>query len=602
MTLDSTDPVIHTDTPRKRWRLPYSDKIMRVIQAFSLTEKVIFYFFVAVFVLSSLTLLYQVNRLFLVQVPEHGGALTEGDLGSPRFVNPILSTSDIDKDITSLIYSGLLKADSTTGKLKNDLAQSCTTSTDGLTYICTVRADATFHDGTPVTADDIVFTVSKAKDINLKSPRKASWDGVRVEKVDNHTVQFILPKAYSPFIQNLTLGILPKHIWNTATDDEFPFSQFNVKPVGSGPYKIESISYAASGLPREYHLIAWNKYAFGEPYITHLTIKSYGYEKELENAFRNGEIQSMGGISPVTIPSLDLHSSLIVRAPLPRIFGVFFNQNLAPVFVYKEVRDALNVAVDKQAIVDRLLSGYGQIENSAIPSATLRDSSASSHVLNSSMYSGSSTENSVQQRLTMAQAILSKAGWIRNSSGIFEKTINKKTVLLSFSISTGDAPDLKITAETLQKQWQTLGAKVQVKIFEPSDLNQNIIRPRKYDALLFGEIIGRGEDLYPFWHSSERTDPGLNIALYTNLKADKILERIRSTTDNKTQQILYDQFNTEIQADTPAVFLYSPYYIYIVPRTVHGVSLGQINGPAERWANISEWYIETNDVWKIFTR
>ena len=154
----------------------------------------------------------------------------------------------------------------------------------------------------------------------------------------------------------------------------------------------------------------------------------------------------------------------------------------------------------------------------------------------------------------------------------------------------------------MQAQWQKLGAQVDVKIFDVSDLNQNVIRPRKYDALLFGEIVSRDEDLYPFWHSSQRVDPGLNIALYANLKVDKILESLQATTDPVQQQNLYQSFNAEINADTPAVFVYSPYFIYIVPKEVHGIRLGELATPAERFDNISEWYIETSNVWSFLTK
>ena len=190
---------------------------------------------------------------------------------------------------------------------------------------------------------------------------------------------------------------------------------------------------------------------------------------------------------------------------------------------------------------------------------------------------------------------------------IFEKNLaakgsKKNIITLSFSISTGDAPELKATAYLLQEQWKKIGADVQVKIFEIGDLNQNIIRARKYDALLFGEIVGRDLDLYPFWHSSERVDPGLNIALYTNIKADKLLENIRKTTDSAEREKYFNSFNKEIASDMPAVFTYSPYFIYLIPAKVHNVTLGVLTTPSERFNEIEKWYIETNNIWKIFTK
>lgn len=572
-------------TLKKEWRIPFIEKIANIVSSFSTTEKAVFFVFAVVFTVSGLSLLYQVNKYFLVEVPDYGGSLNEGVIGSPRFINPVLATSDIDHDITSLVYSGLLRVNSK-GELVPDLAESYVISDDSLSYTVTLKDKIFFHDGTKITADDVVYTVERTQDPELKSPRESNWAGVKAEKIDDRTVVFTLKQAYSPFIQNLTLGILPKHIWKAANVEEFPFSQFNTKPVGSGPYQVDYITYTGSGLPSEYHLKSFNTYALGRPYISKIIIKSYQNEKSLTDAYKNGDIESLHGISPKQLPSLQVASDDIVLSPLPRVFGVFFNQNVAPVLVNKEVRQALDMAADKQAIVDSVLQGYGQIINGPIPQKNTIDS----------------TSTSSQNKIENAKALLLKNGWKQNSSGVFEKKDKKNTTTLSFSISTGDAPELKEAALLLQKQWEEMGAKVDVKIFEIGDLNQNIIKPRKYDALLFGEVIGRDMDLYPFWHSSQRNSPGLNISLYANLKADKALENIRKTTDPEAQKTYFDSFMKEITNDTPAVFTYSPYFIYIVPKSVKNVSIGVLTNPSERFSDVFKWYIETNNVWQIFNK
>ena len=576
------------ETLKKEWHIPYGAKITKVIKAFSLTEKTIFSIFTVIFIISSLSLLYQVNKLFLVEVPDYGGSLTEGIIGSPRFINPILSSSDIDKDLSSLIYSGLLKINAK-GELIPDVAESYTISNDGLVYTFRLKDDVSFHDGVKLSADDIIFTIEKAQDPELKSPRETNWSGVKVEKIDEKTISFTLRQAYSPFIQNLTLGILPKHIWKTASIEEFPFSQFNTKPIGTGPFKIDSITYTSSGLPSEYHLVSFDKYSLGRPYITNLTIKSFQKEKDIIEALKNQEIESVHSISPKVLSDLKIANDEVILSPLPRIFGVFFNQNVAPVFINKEVRVALDIATDKKMIVNNILSGFGQIIDGPVPLKNI---------------AGTNTEEAGTEtnRTERAKALLVKNGWKQDAGGIFEKKDKKGTTRLSFSISTGDATELRETAYLLQNQWQQIGAEVEVKIFGIGDLNQNIIKPRKYDSLLFGEIVGRNLDLYPFWHSSQRNTPGLNIALYTNIKADKLLENIRKTTDPEQQETYLNSFNKEIANDMPAVFTYSPYFIYIIPKKVQNVTLGTLTSPSERFSNVSEWYIETNNVWKIFVK
>lgn len=569
----------------KEWQIGPFEKIMEVIRSFSLTEKAIFIVFCILFVFSGLTLLYRVNNSFLTQVPDYGGSFTEGVVGSPRFVNPVLSSSDIDRDLVSLIYSGLLKIDSE-GNLIPDIANSYEISEDGLVYTFKLKDNVYFHDGVRLTADDVIFTIEKIQDSNLKSPREANWLGVKTEKIDEFTVSFTLKQPYSPFIQNTTIGILPKHIWKDASLEEFPFSQFNTKAVGTGPYKIDTISYNDSGLPNTYHLQSYGKYSLGKPFISKISIKSYSNEKALIDAFKNGDIDSLHGISPRQLPDLKTNDDEVIVTPLPRIFGLFLNQNVAPVFVNKEVRQALNIAAPKQEIIDTVLDGYGQAINGPVP-VKINDEKI---------------VEDRQKNIEDAKALLIKNGWKLNSTGTFEKKDKKGTQKLSFSISTGNAPELKESAEILQRAWQEMGAIVEIKVFEIGDLNQNIIKPRKYDSLLFGEIVGRDMDLFPFWHSSERNSPGLNIAMYTNLKADKILENLRKTTSASERAEYLDDLNTEIQNDTPAIFTYSPYFIYIVPNKIKNVELGQMAIPSERFRDVSKWYIETSSVWQIFRK
>ncbi len=553
---------------------------------FSPAEKVLWWFLVVCLFGSSFFVLNNLSAYTMTEVPDYGGNLTEGIVGAPRYVNPLLAISDADRDMTALVYSGLMRA-TPEGALIPDLAESYHVSEDGLAYTFTLRQNAYFHDGEPVTADDVILTVVRAQDPALKSPKRPNWDGVSVEKIDERTVRFTLRQPYAPFLENTTIGILPKHLWGNLTTEEFALSPLNTEPIGSGPLRVSSMSRAKSGTPENYALVPFTRYALGTPYLSQLNVHFYASEDALIAAWEAGDIESVSGVSFSRLSELLARNAHILTAPLPRVFALFMNQNQAPIFSHKEVREALDRALNKEQIVEEVLAGYGSVIKSPIPP-------------------GIPGYQSVAEEKTdekTAADILTEAGWNKNSeSGIWEKASSKKgqpQETLAFSLSTSNAPELKAAAELVQKQLRAFGANVDLKIFETSDLNQNAIRPRKYDALLFGEIVGRDLDFFAFWHSSQRNDPGLNVALYTNSDADKLLESGRATADLKKRLETYRAFEKKVADDVGAIFLYTPDFIYIIPPRFKRVKLGLVTTPSERFANVYEWHVETNRVWNV---
>lgn len=567
------------------------DYLKKIISAFGLTEKTIFIILSIALLISGLSLLGKLNSYLTKIMPAHGGSLTEGVVGSPRFINPLLELSDADRDLTYLVYSGLMRA-TASGDLIPDLAESYNISPDGLTYTFKIRDDAYFHDGQKVTADDIEYTITMAQNANLRSPKKNSWVGVTVEKVSPSEITFNLKQPYSPFLENTTLGILPKHIWESATTDEFTFSPYNnINPVGSGPYKISNIKKNSMGIPVRYELKAFADYSLGEPFITTLNFNFYQNEKELADAYLSGEIDSESSLSPQNFDLIKNKTSAVPeKISLPRIFGLFFNQNQNKIFLNKEVRQALNMTVDKDRIVREVLGGYGEAVNSPLPNEVLG-------------VAISTTTYNRETAIAAAKEVLTKAGWKFNeTSNLWEKKISKTEIQkLTFSISTSNVPDLKNTADILKEDWALLGVPVEVQTFEPNDLNQSVIAPRKYDSLLFGEIINRSLDLFAFWHSSQR-NIGNNLAMYTNSKADKLLEDARQITGKEERLEKYTLFEKEILNDIPAIFIYSPEFIYVLPQKILGFESGLINNRSERFEEIYRWYIETDKIWKFLAK
>ena len=466
-------------------------------------------------------------------------------------------------------------------------------SKDGLIYTFTLKDKIYFHDGKPVTADDVVFTVSEAKDPIIKSPRKVDWDGVIAVKIDNKTIQFTLKQPYSSFLENATLGIMPAFLWKNSPIE---LSNANINPIGSGPYMIKNISKESSGVINSYELTPFKKFVLGEPYLQTINLYFYSNEDNLVQALENGEVDQISSITPLNADILKERNYQIESSVLPRIFGLFFNQNQNRLFTDKIITKAIDQAIDKDKIIRDVLSGYGVAIDNAIPP-------------NMIAYQKLNEKNGVSREkiLQNVQNSLAKDGWVKGSDGFLQKTIadknKKKTIAtLEFSISTGNAPELAKTAELIKQDLLAIGMKVDIKTFEIGNLNQSVIRPRKYDALLFGQIINHESDLFAFWHSSQRKDPGLNVAMYTNTKVDKILEEAAITIDEQSRIKKYTQFEDEIKKDMPAVFLYSPNFIYVVSGNLKGLSIDHIISPADRFLNIYLWYTQTENVWKIFSK
>jgi peptide/nickel transport system substrate-binding protein len=592
----------------KEFRIPKKQELINALASFSRKEFYIFSTMLVVAFCGMLIILNTLNNKFLVDVPVKGGSIVEGIIGMPTLVNPVLAVSDADKDLVSLIYSGLVRRQAD-GSFIPDLAESYTISTDGLNYTFIIKDNAKFHDGVKLTADDVIYTIDKIKDITVKSPRRVGWDGITAEKVDDKTVIFKLKQPYISFLDNMTIGILPLHIWKNVNSASFNLSPFNIKAVGSGPYKIKSVSKNSDGIPDEYSLRNFSEFTLGVPNIKNITIKSFSNEKDLIQAIVDGSIHQAGGISPKNAEIIK-EDSVINTASTPRIFGLFYNSSKNKIFADSNVVSAFNYALNRQEIVDQVLYGYGTVVNSPIPETILKND-------NKTMITG-------EDALAKANLLLDKNGWVIGADGIRAKggittvtktkIVNKKTVTekvkvnngpmvrLEFSLTTGDTQELRLATEIIKTQLEKIGAMVDIqKVYEMGPLNQ-VIRNRDYEALFFGQIINHESDLYSFWHSSQAKDPGLNISMYSNVTVDKLLNDAQKTINVEDRNTKYKSFVDEFYKDLPALLIYSPKYLYATSSELNNINLNTLINPSDRFASVYTWYANKDHVWKIFTK
>jgi len=554
----------------------FLERLQNRIVSMSPGDRLIAYTLGALVGMASFAGLYALQQSLLVIEPAYGGSLTEGVAGNPRYINPLLTLTDADRDLTTLTYAGLMGLTGT-GGLVPVLAEEYEISPDGKTYTFTLRTDTKFSDGSPLTSADIVFTVQKAQDKAIKSPEYANWSGVAVSAPDARTVQFTLSRPYAPFLELTTLGILPERLWKSVPDNQFSFSPLVTNPVGAGPFKIKSVERDTSGVIQSVVLEYNPHFVLGRPFLDRIRLKFFSRSEDLASALTKGDIES----------AYDLPSPGALTAPYSRVFGIHFNQNEKPVYARAEVRKALSLAIDRTHIVEEVLGGYATAVMGPVPPAS------------------SITQVTVptdEDPTAAAAKVLQDAGWAYDSTARMWKHAAAKQTLDALTIRTSNVPELKGIASVVKADWEKLGVPVSVELYEAGDLLQNILRPRKYEALLYGLVVGRNQDLYAFWHSQERNDPGLNIALYANKTVDTLLEEARSNTDERARVATLQKIEDAVAADYPAAFIYAPDFIYAIPQDLRGVALPQIVTPSDRFAGVASWYRETDAVWPFFTK
>ena len=593
----------------KEFRIPKKEDLNTAIASLGKVEMRIFIGALAVALICTIVIVSKINNRFMVYIPAKGGTITEGIIGMPTLVNPVLELSDADKDLTSLVFSGLMRKMSD-GTFTPDLADSYKASSDGTTYTFTLKKNVKFHDGISLTADDVIFTIGKIQDPLIKSPQRNSWDGVTATKTDDYTIVFTLKKPYISFMDNMTLGIIPSHIWKNVSASEFGLSKYNINAIGSGPYQITSISKNSEGIPEEYNLKFFKNFSQGAPHIKYLNIISYANEKDLLKALTSNSIDQAGSISPENAKKVIESGYTINTATLPRMFGLFFNNANNKVLADPAVIKAIDYGVDRSVIIDQVLGGYGTPIHSPVPTSIVSDPASSDFN---------------KSRLEEARNILTNAGWNTGADGIRAKGTTKQvtkkvkvgkkivtqtttvnaggpTTRLAFSLTTGDTPELRATATLLKEQLAQIGIELDIKnIYETGKLSQ-IIRSRSYEALFFGQIVNHESDLYSFWHSSQKADPGLNIGMYANKNVDDILESIQKNLKYSNRLDGYRDLISEFNRVPPAVLIYSPRYLYAISDKLKNVDLDTINTPADRFAEVYQWYGNVDHVWKIFTK
>lgn len=633
-----TRPVFQAISPRnldrkllQQTRVSYfpSFKQLKYVGRFlSTSEKRLIHFLISLCALvATLSLIFFITR-HIDAVPASGGEFSEGFVGQPKFLNPLFSsTNEVDSDAVALLYSGLFTYNAQR-ELAPDLAESYRISDDHKTYDITIKPSIRWSDGEPLTVDDVIFTFETIQNPEVGSPLSASFQGVKIEKINDHTVRFTLKQPFAPFIHTLVTGIIPEHVWGAIDNpSHIKLAKTNLEPIGSGPWQFDRLIKRDGGGIEALSLIPNKNYYGLAPMITTFTMRFFSDQSSLIDALKTHKILAVSFPPRLTTSTVAAKNLTAYPVELPQYTALFFNLDLNPFLKDKNVRIALTAAIDKERIIKNSLNSQAKMINGPILPG-MNGYTTDLAAITTTVDEANRLLDKNWQRIQPEEYFKLRSEELKKERGTtdsktklvsttpdIDATIfadvqkemsasqtfyrrDKKNQLLSLIITTVDTPEYQRVAEQVAKDWQTLGVQTTIKPIDRQFFLRNVIKNRDYDVVLYGEVVGGDPDPFPFWHSSQVNYPGLNLSLYTNRTVDGILEDARATTDPEVRAKLYKTFQQTLLNDVPAVFLYTPLYSVLMSSDVKDVSLPPLVLPSDRYHLFAPWYIKTHWVWK----
>jgi peptide/nickel transport system substrate-binding protein len=516
---------------------------------------------------------------FLPQ-PEQGGIYTEGLVGALGRLNPLLDwNNSADRAVDRLIFSGLVRFDDH-GLPQADLADWGVAS-DGTIYNFSIRQDAVWHDGKPVTSDDVIFTVEMMKSAGSLYPQdiKDLWSKIEVTKLNDRTLKFTLPEPFVPFMDYLTFGILPKHLLDSVPPDQLEKAEFNLNPVGSGPYKFDHL-IVDNGQITGVVLTISDTYYGASPFIEQVVFRYYQSSADALDAYQQGDVLSVSQItSDVLNIALEEPNLSVYTSRLPQISFVLFNLNNAEVAFLQnaKVRRALMLGINRPYIINTLLQGQAVLTDGPILPGSWAYHDGIEHF-----------EYNPEEAVSLLKAegynIPAGGGDVRAKEG----------TPLAFTMLHPDDSIHTQMAEMIQEEWAAIGVRVDLQAVPYDKLATDFLSGRTYQAALVDLNLARtpDPDPYPFWHQAEATG-GQNYSQWDDRAASEYLEQARVTTDYTLRTRLYRNFQVVFAKELPALPLFAPVYSYGVDSQVQGVQVAALYDPSDRLATLPNWYLLT---------
>lgn len=495
-------------------------------------------------------------------------------------INPLfVDYNEADMEISRLIFSGLMKYDPEKRAVIDDMA-TLSISEDKTEYVFLMRDGLKWQDGKPLTAEDVYFTFHDVimNDSFQNEILKTNFAGVLVEMIDAKTIKFKLEKPNIFFVNNLTIGILPKHILGNVNPADLLQNEFNKIPIGSGQYMVtEPVEAFSDG--RMQITLTRNPYYYGSPSeIEYVRFIVYPTMEQLLSG-----INAVNGVVKVTgnyISEFQNNERFeLIPYQVPQYTAVFMNMESKILKDNKNVRLALQKAIDKE----KLISDF--VDKIPVDTPLME--------LNQEDWVYKSNIEEAQGALKEAEYNYAKddkdhVGIRYNKNG---EALELNFIARLYEQGTYKYEETLKIVTFLQEAWEGIGFSIQIQFLPEEEFQKRIIS-RNYDLLLVGQNLGYNLDTYSYWHSTQATPMGLNLSNYKSFQVDSLIENIRSLFDLEKREKELKDLAKQISEDIPAIFLYRPVYYYASDGKVSGISMDGIVFPSDRFSNISEWKFE----------
>jgi peptide/nickel transport system substrate-binding protein len=545
----------------------------------------------------------------------------EGVVGHPGSINPLTASTQVDRDLVALLFRGLVRA-GPNGTLLPDLARSWAVSADSLTYTFTMRSDARWEDGQPVTAADVVFTVNLAQDPDYDGPLGGSWDGITATAVSTDVVRFTLPTPLGGFLRQTLLPILPQHLLAQTAVTDLATSDFSGQPIGDGPYRIAEMDDthvlltrvadapaasdgassgatggASSGPPAAATTAAASAPASAtataegptvaatpapEGNVDSIELVFFDTEAAAVASFKTGDIDAIGDLTPLlTEAAATRTGSRVARYQSASMYSVVLNQRPAahPEFGKLSARQGLLAAIDRASILKSALGGLGTVADVPLPSW--------------SPYYEQAAVSVTGYSLTDAQADLVAAGWARAGSGWTLPGARSPYALELMSPNETTNPVAYDIAVQVVAAWKALGIDVSLQTFDAADYTQNLTAGT-FDAAVVDYQLGLDPDVSPLLLSSQAAPAGANLSAVADTSLDQLLTAARTTSDPAARQTAISAVEKYVSTNLLMLPVCFSDYEFVLSDRVQGVSTNAIADPSDRYWDVLDWRLASD--------